>query len=218
MVFYFECCEPIFTVFMGRDKYENEELLKFAFPEDVWFHVDELSSAHVYLRRPLGMKLDEVPPHVIDEMCQLVKQNSIGGSKAAKVDIIYCEFENLVKTRKMEAGQVSYKSEKCNRYRRGVEKDREILRRIERTRIEKNPDLQKLREDRDREMKGIQKKRFNEREKERIAEKQKAAEADDLLNYVSFQNRNDLKTHTTDESWRGDGSIEHCKKIEDDFM
>jgi predicted ribosome quality control (RQC) complex YloA/Tae2 family protein len=41
---------------MGKDKYENEELLKYGFPvkflfkEDLWFHVKDYSSAHVYLR------------------------------------------------------------------------------------------------------------------------------------------------------------------------
>lgn len=39
-------------MFMGRDKFENEDLIKYGFPEDVWFHVDNLSSAHVYLRLP----------------------------------------------------------------------------------------------------------------------------------------------------------------------
>ena len=28
----------------------DEELIKWGWPEDVWFHVDKLSSAHVYLR------------------------------------------------------------------------------------------------------------------------------------------------------------------------
>ncbi|KNE59957.1 hypothetical protein AMAG_05402 [Allomyces macrogynus ATCC 38327] len=34
---------------MGRDKFENEDLIKHAWEEDIWFHVDKLSSAHVYL-------------------------------------------------------------------------------------------------------------------------------------------------------------------------
>jgi phospholipase C len=38
----------------GLDKYENEDLIKYALPQDVWFHVDALSSAHVYLRMPEG--------------------------------------------------------------------------------------------------------------------------------------------------------------------
>ena len=28
----------------------DEELIKWGWPEDVWFHVDKVSSAHVYLR------------------------------------------------------------------------------------------------------------------------------------------------------------------------
>lgn len=37
-------------IYMGRDKYENEDLIKYGLPTDVWFHVDDMSSAHVYLR------------------------------------------------------------------------------------------------------------------------------------------------------------------------
>lgn len=28
----------------------DEHLIKWGWPEDVWFHVDKMSSAHVYLR------------------------------------------------------------------------------------------------------------------------------------------------------------------------
>lgn len=41
----------------GLDKYENEDLIKYSLPHDVWFHVDALSSAHVYLRPPEGALL-----------------------------------------------------------------------------------------------------------------------------------------------------------------
>jgi hypothetical protein len=37
------------VIYMGKDKTENEELIKYSFPKDVWFHVESLSSAHVYL-------------------------------------------------------------------------------------------------------------------------------------------------------------------------
>ncbi|KAH0832397.1 hypothetical protein J3R83DRAFT_13431 [Lanmaoa asiatica] len=43
---------PPVTIYMGKDKVENEDLIKYAWPQDVWFHVDKLSSAHVYLRMP----------------------------------------------------------------------------------------------------------------------------------------------------------------------
>lgn len=37
---------------MGKDKFENEDMIAYGWPEDVWFHVDKFSSAHVYLRTP----------------------------------------------------------------------------------------------------------------------------------------------------------------------
>jgi len=47
---------------MGKDKHENEELIKHAWGEDIWFHVDKLSSAHVYIRLPSSMPDMEAIP------------------------------------------------------------------------------------------------------------------------------------------------------------
>ena len=43
------------------------------------FHVDKLSSAHVYLRMPTGMSFDDLPVEMVAECGQLVKANSIEG-------------------------------------------------------------------------------------------------------------------------------------------
>ena len=50
MVYFFVCSVDGVVVYMGKDKYENEDLIKYAYHEDLWFHVDDMSSAHVYLR------------------------------------------------------------------------------------------------------------------------------------------------------------------------
>jgi len=47
-------------IYMGKDKFENEELLKWGWTEDVWFHVDNLSSAHVYLRLKEGESFENI--------------------------------------------------------------------------------------------------------------------------------------------------------------
>lgn len=76
---------------MGKDKFENEDLLKYGWPEDIWyskpsiphnsrFHVDDLSSAHVYIRLKEGENLYNIPKDIVNEMCQLVKEHSIEGS------------------------------------------------------------------------------------------------------------------------------------------
>ncbi|KAG5221427.1 Coiled-coil domain-containing protein [Salix suchowensis] len=45
--------------------------------QDVWFHVDKLSSAHVYLRMPDGMSWESIPEDLLNDCAQLVKANSI---------------------------------------------------------------------------------------------------------------------------------------------
>ena len=68
MVFFFTCASnPSIVIYMGKDKYENEELIKYAWPDtDVWFHVAELSSAHVYLRVMEGINsLKEIPDELV---------------------------------------------------------------------------------------------------------------------------------------------------------
>lgn len=59
--------------------FEDEELIKYAWPQDVWFHVDKLSSAHVYLRMPETMVWDAIPTALLTDCAQLVKANSIEG-------------------------------------------------------------------------------------------------------------------------------------------
>merc|ERR1719163_2321110 len=146
---------------MGKDKFENEELLKHGWPEDIWFHVDELSSAHVYLRMPLGTvdlhqvkdkalakarlmaAIETIPEEVVQEMCQLTKANSIEGCKASSVDIVYTPFLNLKKEERMDVGQVGFKDESVRILLKNVAKDKEIEERIEKTRVERKVDFAK---------------------------------------------------------------------------
>lgn len=60
--------------------YTDEDLIKYAWPQDVWFHVDKLSSAHVYLRMPPSMTWDSIPEVLLADCAQLVKANSIEGA------------------------------------------------------------------------------------------------------------------------------------------
>jgi len=50
----------------------------------------------------------------------------------------------------------------------------------------------------------------------RKADQAKLKAEDDLLHYVTFQSRDELKQRSKD--WAGDGSVEHCKNVESNFM
>lgn len=151
MVFYFTLhSDPTVVCYMGRDKYENEELIQHGWPEDIWFHVDDHSSAHVYVRMPPGKGMDDLSSEMIEECCQLTKQNSIEGCKLSDVKIVYTPWSNLLKRGDMAVGQVSFHNNDLRRYHTVHKKDTVILRRLEKTRVEKNEvNFRALREERD---------------------------------------------------------------------
>lgn len=180
----------------------------------MWFHVDDLSSAHVYLRRPFGQTIAEMNPVAVAEMCQLVKNNSIEGSKASKVDIIYTEFSNLKKTGSMDIGTVSFHDPKLVIKVKNVERDRDITKNIEKSRTEAHPDLEQQLADRALEDKNRRRKEAKEREANQKEDKRLQLEEEERLSYRTFNNNKEL---STSNKKMGDGSMESCKKIEDDF-
>lgn len=105
MVFFYtsKAC-PDVVIYMGKDKTENEDLIEYSFPKDVWFHVDNYSSAHVYVRIENLERLEDIPDDLFQEMCQLTKANSIEGSKKHSVNIVYTFAENLLKRANMAEG------------------------------------------------------------------------------------------------------------------
>jgi predicted ribosome quality control (RQC) complex YloA/Tae2 family protein len=48
-------------IYVGKNKFENEDLIRYGWPEDIWFHADDYSSAHVYLRLHEGETFDSIP-------------------------------------------------------------------------------------------------------------------------------------------------------------
>ena len=128
-----------------------QDLIKWGWPEDIWWHVDALSSAHVYVRGFPGQTIDDITEETIRDCAQLVKENSIEGCKKASVVVIYTPWSNLRKDGSMAAGQVSFHTDKLVRKYVVMETDKETLRRLNKTMVERYPDLQKDRERRDEE-------------------------------------------------------------------
>merc|ERR1711934_876327 len=190
MVFYYTICDGKYDelgiqVFMGRDKFENEDLIAYGWPEDIWFHADNYSSAHVYLRLPKGPlrkqfretgNLDHLPDGILHELCVLTKNNSIDGSKASEIDVVYTPWENLDKRQDMDVGTIGYHDQSRRVIVKKVKKEREIAKRIEKTKSEDTAvDFKREKEQRDRQE--IAEKKEKQRQAKKKADQDAKAKA-----------------------------------------
>ncbi|XP_064605617.1 coiled-coil domain-containing protein 25-like isoform X1 [Liolophura sinensis] len=200
MVFYFtsNVVTPPYTLFMGEDKHENEDLIRWAFPEDVWFHVDKVSSAHVYIRLHKGETLDDVPQTVIDDCAQLVKANSIQGNKMNNIDVVYTMSSNLKKTAGMDVGQVGFYKQKDVRSVRVEKRINEIVNRLNKTKEEKHPDFRAEREERDHKEREAQRKIQQELKLKEKEEERRRKEQAELRSYSSLMKEENMQTNVDD--------------------
>ncbi|KAK6510057.1 hypothetical protein TWF481_004770 [Arthrobotrys musiformis] len=215
MVFYFtsNVVEPAAYIYVGKDKVENEELIKHGWDEDVWFHVDKLSSAHIYLRLAEGASWEDIPEDLLTDLAQLTKANSIEGNKKDNVAIIYTPWSNLRKDGSMAVGQVSFKDPKKVKRITVAQRQNPIVNRLNKTKREEYPNLYQQKEDHLREI----------RKRERIAQQERKKEEQKVE-----RERQDIKyqkDHAYDE-WNDDSAVagssnkhgQSYEDFEDDFM
>lgn len=144
MVYYYKS-ERDALIYMGKDKHENEHLIKYGTDRDIWFHAKTLSSAHVYLRMPdTILEWTQITNDLLMDCAHLTKYNSIEGSKRDTLTIIYTPWSNLLKLPRMETGQVSFRNEKLvKRITVNVKKDTLILNRLSKTKWELADNVEK---------------------------------------------------------------------------
>jgi len=217
MVFHFEPrgFQPetgAFLIYMGRDKHENEDLIAWGLPTDVWFHVEDLSSAHVYLRLPEGLTLDEIPTETLEDCIQLVKVNSIQGCKKHSVRIVYTPWSNLQKTADMVVGAVGFHSLADVRHV-NCSKTNEIVNRLNRTKKEVTVDLQAQREEYDAKIRAQKKAAVVQQKKEDKIKKDEQKRQAEMKSYSTLmQEENMISSKKLSEKYT------NVDDYEDDFM
>ncbi|KAL5697505.1 hypothetical protein ACHQM5_028638 [Ranunculus cassubicifolius] len=217
MVLYFKAARPDvvgdYTIFMGLDKHENEELIRFGFPEDIWFHVDKMSSAHVYLRLNKGQTIDNISEGLLEDCAQLVKANSIQGNKINNVDIVYTPWYNLKKSASMDVGQVGFHNSKMVRTIRVEKRLNEVVNRLNKTKVERTPDLKAEREAvsaAERSEKKVQMRDKKRREEMERLEKEKQAEMRSYKGLMVSEKMTSNKQIASENK--------SLQELEDDFM
>jgi len=218
MVLYFQPCnygpgKDDNLVYVGKDKHENEDLIKYGLPQDIWFHVSDLSSAHVYLRMPAGQTMADIPKDTLEDCIQLVKANSITGNKLNNVDVVYTPWSNLKKSASMEVGQVGFHSNKLVTKVRVEKRVNDIINRLNRTKQELYPDLAAERENYDRGIRIARKSELQTASKaEKLAKEEERRQAD-LRSYKGIMTADSMSSNKDMAQ-----KYKTAADYEDDFM
>lgn len=189
----------------------DEDLIKYGWEEDVWFHVDKLSSAHIYLRMQPGQTWDNLPQELVMDLAQLTKANSIEGNKKDNITVIYTPWANLKKDGSMDVGQVSFHDQRKVKRILVPNRENPIVNRLNKTKVEKKPDLKAEKDDmlkqlRAREQAALQIKR---KEEQRQAQEWKEKK---------WQKDHAYDEMFTEENMAASSNQDRAADWEDDFM
>ncbi|KAM3500488.1 hypothetical protein MY10362_006351 [Beauveria mimosiformis] len=170
MVYYYTSAvvDPPGFIYVGKDKFENEDLIKFGWDEDVWYAyilaklpktclryllANAPLGAHIYLRMNEGQQWDSLPENLVMDLAHLTKANSIEGNKKDNITVIYTPWSNLKKDGSMDVGQVSFKNPRLVKRVLVPQRENVIVNRLNKTKTEvKQPDFKQQKDDHDKEI------------------------------------------------------------------
>ncbi|KAI9738470.1 MAG: hypothetical protein M1818_005367 [Claussenomyces sp. TS43310] len=175
------------------------------------FHVDNLSSAHIYLRLREGEVWDAIPEDLLTDCVQLTKANSIEGNKKDNVTVIYTPWSNLKKDGSMAVGQVGFKNPRLVKKVLVPTRQNPTINRLNKTKLEKFPDLRTEKEERLRELSKKNQAAVQARKKEeaRIAKERKE---------IKHQKDHAYDDLFTDENMAQSSNQDRSEDFLDDFM
>jgi len=81
-----------YKIIIGRNANENDMLIKSSHPLDMWFHLSNVSSAHLVIKN----KGDKIPKRYINEIASMLFEYN---NKAWRTtNVIYTEIKNVKRT------------------------------------------------------------------------------------------------------------------------
>ncbi|KAF1733575.1 Coiled-coil domain-containing protein 25 [Beauveria bassiana] len=206
MVYYYTSAvvDPPGFIYVGKDKFENEDLIKFGWDEDV--------CAHIYLRMNEGQQWDSLPENLVMDLAQLTKANSIEGNKKDNITVIYTPWSNLKKDGSMEIGQVSFKNPRLVKRVLVSERENAIVNRLNKTKTEvKQPDFKQQKDDHDKEIRRKANAALQVKKKEEARQAQEWKEK-------KWQKEHAYDDLFTEENMDMQSNQNRSEDWEDDFM
>lgn len=201
-----------YEIYMGKDKFENDTLLKKSHPKNIWFHVDKHSSAHLYIQlspEEQNQNFDDLKlsEDLLTQVGQLTKANSIKASKLNNISIIYTPVDNLKSDGSMDVGTVTFVNPQKVKRVHIAKKDNMILNKLNKTKTEMS--TQEFANNQDellkqwtRQKKDLQ-KQLEQKVKEtaKMYEEQKAFKKDPYASMFSEENLRASSNEFRNENW-----------------
>lgn len=78
-----------YDLYIGENKYENDKIIKMSDQNDLWFHLEKFSSAHIVLKS----RGDDIPRKYIKEIGAKFSYNKKGLPK--KYNVMYTEIKHV---------------------------------------------------------------------------------------------------------------------------
>lgn len=89
-----EINDKIYEIYIGRNALDNEYIIKLSHPESLWFHLNNISSAHIILES----KGDDIPKRYINQVA--LKLFDYKRSVPKNINAIYTKVKNVKLTNK----------------------------------------------------------------------------------------------------------------------
>ncbi|XP_037606880.1 coiled-coil domain-containing protein 25 isoform X2 [Sebastes umbrosus] len=143
----------------------------------------------------MGQTISDIPPEVLIDCAQLVKNNSIQGCKMNNINVVYTPWANLKKTGDMDVGQIGFFRQKEVKSVSVEKKVNEIVNRLEKTKDERYPDFMAEKESRDQEERNEKKAQIQDQKKKEKEDVKRKKEMDELKSYTSLMKSENMMTN-----------------------
>lgn len=84
-----EINNKLYTLYIGKNALGNEEIIKICHPESIWFHLNNISSAHIIL----DSKGDDIPKRYLNSVAGLLFKYKTNIPK--NTNVIYTQVKNV---------------------------------------------------------------------------------------------------------------------------
>lgn len=83
--------DKTYTVIIGTNKYENDQIIKDSDQNDIWFHLNNMSGPHIILKNG-G---DKIPKRYLNQIAILFQQLKLKSNLSNKYNVIYTTVKNV---------------------------------------------------------------------------------------------------------------------------